>query len=82
MLKTAQGRMLRWMLGTGRRHVQAHQEDVGDEPEPEETPEERDLEHEPWIECIITTTGIVEAQLGKLGLDGRVTAAALGWPLG
>ena len=54
--------------------MQAHREDAEDEPEPEETHEERDLEHEPWIEWLIRTTGIVEAQLGKLGLDDWVTA--------
>ena len=74
-IKTTQRRMLRWMLGAGRRKLEPEQEEPEDEPEPLEEECEQDMSHETWIECIVRTTGIVEGHLNRTGLDDWVTAA-------
>jgi len=66
--------MLRWMLGAGRRKIENKLEDSDTEPEPEETNEENNMTHESWLDWIIRTTGFVEEQMHKAGLDDWVTA--------
>jgi hypothetical protein len=73
-IQSTQRRMLRWMLGAGRRKHEPEQPEIEVELEPEEVSEETEMGHEPWLEWIIRTTGIVEAHLGRIGLDDWVTA--------
>jgi hypothetical protein len=75
-IRTTQRRMLRWMLGAGRRRVAANpNEDNDDVTEPEEGNIEEEISQEEWVDWIRRTTGIVEQQLRKNGLDDRCTAA-------
>eukprot|EP00973_Karenia_brevis_P031932 4406675-Karenia_brevis.AAC.1 len=76
-IRVAQRRMLRWMLGAGRRvSVSTHREQRSnsssedEEPEPEDTEEDGDVQVELWSEWIRRTTGIAEDMLHKCGLDG------------
>ena len=73
-IQSTQRRMLRWMLGAGRRKHEPEQPEIEVELKPEEVSEETEMGHEPWLEWIIRTTGIVEAHLGRIGLDDWVTA--------
>ena len=74
-IRTTQRRMLRWMLGAGRRKLEPEQNELADEPEPLEAECEQHMSHETWIDWMIRTTGIVVEQLSRTGLDDWVTAA-------
>ena len=83
-LRTTQRRMLRWMMGGGRRHVTSGiNENIGDsgsdatsEEEPEEGKAQEAFEEEleSWVEWIQRTTHVAEKALHKAGTDDWVKA--------
>eukprot|EP00973_Karenia_brevis_P095134 12425838-Karenia_brevis.AAC.1 len=78
-IRSAQRRMLRWMLGARRRLVlQANSEEEKtsseEEPEPEEEGGEGDMELETWLAWLRRATHTAEEHLQRCGLDDWVTA--------
>ena len=87
-MRAAQRRMLRWMLGAGRRQAEVgglqasdastetvSSDDSSDlEPEPEEVEEDATIDQESWVDIIQRTTHIAEEHLRRIGLDDWVTA--------
>ena len=89
-IRGAQRRMLRWILGSGRRLVQAEvSEETGDcpasddsscsassiEPEPDAVEGEGDMKQEDWVDWIKRTTQVAEEHFKRAGLEDWVTAA-------
>ena len=61
-------------MGAGRKRIEREQRNDEDtdsevEPEPADESEHAKLDLEVWVEWILRTTGIVEAQTRKIGLD-------------
>ena len=72
-MKATQRKMLRWMLGSGRRICSAEAEETSDADEHSEPEDETELvQHEvaeDWVTWIKRTTRIVESQLDKAQLE-------------
>lgn len=81
-IRSAQRRMLRWMLGSGRRKQPKPDLNESDnstsstdeEPEPEDELEEGEMEMETWLDWIRRTTQAAEEHLRKCQIDDWVTA--------
>ena len=76
-IRTTQRRMIRWILGAERKKVDLEEnegDDSDSELEPDNDDDSKEMDHETWVEWIVRTTGIVEGQLGKAGLDDWCTA--------
>eukprot|EP00973_Karenia_brevis_P025244 3482036-Karenia_brevis.AAC.1 len=71
-LQTAQRKMLRWMVGSGRRTVNTHQDDSQDSDEENSEPEddqEQDVMLEPWEEWVRRVTHFAEEQLRHCSME-------------
>jgi hypothetical protein len=76
-IRTAQRRMLRWILGSGRKPLAPSENDDSEDDdisEPEEIECEADMTQESWLDWIRRTTKVAEEHLHKSGLDDWVTA--------
>lgn len=76
-IRTAQRRMLRWILGSGRKPLapsENNDSEYDDISEPEEIEGEADMTEESWLDWIRRTTKVAEEHLHKSGLDDWVTA--------
>ena len=71
--------MLRCILGAGKKRIEPERSENEDtdnevEPKPADESEDSELDLETWAQWILRTSGIVEGQLRKTGLDDWCTA--------